>query len=73
MNTEFVNHNNNFDNLTKFDMYQANRKMMDKKVRKSKLLKPNNLLGCCMLCCLIAKPKTQLHDNGGSFVLEKKM
>ena len=43
-----------------------------KKVRKSKLLKPNNLLGCCMLCCLIAKPKTQLYDNGGSFVLEKK-
>ena len=25
-----------------------------------------------MLCCLIAKPETQLHENGESFVLEKK-
>ena len=43
-----------------------------KKVGKSKLLKPNKLLVCCMLCCLIAKPETELHENGESFVLEKK-
>ena len=38
MNTEFVNHNNYFDNLTKFDMYQANRKMMEKS-EKIKIVK----------------------------------
>ena len=36
--TEFVNHNNYFDNLTKFDMYQANRKMMEKS-EKTKIVK----------------------------------
>ena len=39
LNTKFVNHiNNYFDNLTKFDMYKSNRKMMEKS-EKIKIVK----------------------------------